>query len=69
MRRILIVLVVAALLVVLMAASVSPSFGKQRQFPGNAEGQGQGEGFGSDYGCVQHQKDEHPDCGWHAGQD
>jgi hypothetical protein len=71
-NRILMILVVAALMVVLMAASVSPAFAK-REPVANYHGvnNGQGGGFGSGYGCEDHKNPNNSDtaanprsCGW-----
>ena len=69
MQRILKVLVVTALMVMVIAATVAPAFAgpNTRETPGNPNGTAQGEGFGSDYGCIQH-GGNHINCGWHAGQ-
>ena len=66
MKRIIKVLAVTALVMMLMATFVSPAFAEQRVLVANESGQGNGEGFGADYGCIQHQNDPHPDCGWHG---
>jgi hypothetical protein len=66
MRRLLLILAAAALMVVLMATIVSPAFADRRVLIANENGQGNGEGFATDYGCIQHQSDDHPDCGWHG---
>ena len=70
MRRIIKVLAATALMVVLMATTVSPAFAapkNERVLPGNPDKTGEnGEGFGSEYGCIQH-GGNHVNCGWHAG--
>jgi hypothetical protein len=68
MRRIMMLLAVAAVMVAMMAATVSPAFAtQQRLTPGDPNGTSNGEGFGSDYGCIQH-GGNHINCGWHAGK-
>ena len=66
------ILVVAALMLVLMAASASPAFAK-REPVANYHGvnNGQGGGFGSGYGCEDHDNPNNSrnatdseSCGW-----
>ena len=70
MRRLIKVLAAGALMVVLMATTVSPAFADphKRELPGTDKKTEEvhGEGFGSEYGCIQH-GGNHTNCGWHAG--